>query len=221
MRKIKLITGFMLVLLQCSNISLADQAELDKALLLKPESAHGVKIYALCGTCHGKQGWGKPDGSFPVIAGQHRKVIIKQLADIRARNRANPTMFPFADPQAIGGAQSIADVAEYITTLKMNPEPGQGKGDNLKHGGALYTEHCITCHGKDGAGNADAFFPRLMGQHFPYLNRQMLAIRDGGRKNANAEMVRRLKLLKDEDLEALSDYISRLPISPDLLAAKK
>ena len=36
--------------------------------------------------------------------------MIKQLADIRAGNRDNPTMYPFALPESIGDAQALADV---------------------------------------------------------------------------------------------------------------
>ena len=36
------------------------------------------------------------DGTFPQLAGQHTTVLIKQMADIRAGERDNPTMYPFA-----------------------------------------------------------------------------------------------------------------------------
>ncbi len=79
-----------------SNLVLATTStELTDAMKLTPNIEEGKKIYELCATCHEESGWGKENGSFPVIAGQHRSVIIKQLADIRARNRENPTMYPF------------------------------------------------------------------------------------------------------------------------------
>jgi cytochrome c553 len=184
--------------------------ELDKALLLEPDVDNGKKVYALCATCHLDNGWGKPDGSFPVIAGQHREVLTKQLADIRARNRENPTMYPFSDPDTIGGAQAIADVTAYIATLAPDPNPGQGPGDRLPAGKALYEKQCAECHGKGGQGKASAFFPRLTGQHFAYLVRQLRWLRDGFRKNGNPVMVERLKSHSDEDIEAVADYISRL-----------
>jgi cytochrome c553 len=189
----------------------ADETEIEKALRLSPDIDNGKKAYELCATCHLENGWGKPDGSFPVIAGQHRKVLIKQLADIRARNRENPTMYPFTDPETIGGVQAIADVTEYISTLAPNPEPGIGEGQDLDRAEELYRENCLMCHGKDGLGNADAFFPRLQGQHHAYLVRQMLWIRDGFRKNGNALMVEKLKPMSDGDISILADYISRMP----------
>ena len=51
--------------------------------------------------------------------------------DIRAGNRDNPTMYPFSMPSSLGGAQEMADVAAYITTLPMSPANGKGPGHNL------------------------------------------------------------------------------------------
>ena len=198
------------LLLISINLS-ASESDIEKALSLKPDIENGRKAYELCATCHLDNGWGKPDGSFPVIAGQHRKVLIKQLADIRARNRENPTMYPFTDPETIGGVQAIADVTEYISTLSANPQPGVGEGENLGQAEELYKTNCLMCHGKNGMGNGDAFFPRLQGQHHAYLVRQMLWIRDGFRKNGNALMVEKLKPMSDDQISMLADYISRMP----------
>ena len=139
--------------------------EITRALEMAPDIERGKALYPLCAACHMDTGWGKTDGSFPVIAGQHRRVMIKQMADIRAGNRDNPTMYPFTDPQTIGSAQAISDVTAYISSLPPNPHPGQGDGKNLASGEKLYRQHCAACHGDKGQGNDDAFVPRLRGQH--------------------------------------------------------
>ena len=54
--------------------------EIRQAHELAPDIENGKKIYRLCANCHMNNGWGKNDGSFPVIAGQHRNVLIKQLS---------------------------------------------------------------------------------------------------------------------------------------------
>jgi cytochrome c553 len=123
----------------------------------------------------------------PQIAGQHRKVIIKQLADIRAGNRESVIMAPYASVESIGGTQAIADVAGYIDTLEMSVEMEKGAGDDLKLGAKLYRDNCARCHGETGEGNNDAFVPRIQAQHYEHLVRQFQSIRDGKRRNANAE----------------------------------
>ena len=170
----------------------------------------GKEIYPLCASCHLDNGWGKEDGSFPVIAGQHRNVLIKQLDDIRARNRENPTMFPFSDPKTIGGHQAVEDVALYISTMKPDPRPGRGDGSQLKLGKQIYQQRCQQCHGKQAEGSNEAYFPRLKGQHHAYLVRQLKWIRDGYRKNSNPGMLEQVKDLSDSDFDAVADYLSRL-----------
>lgn len=193
--------------------------EQDEALTLTPDHEHGIEVYEVCSACHQLNGWGLTDGTFPQIAGQHFNVIIKQLADIRALNRDNPTMYPFALPSEIGGSQSITDVAEYISNLPMNPENGVGEGTDLEHGEALYKENCVRCHGETGEGNNEKYYPRIQGQHYNYLVRQYQWIKEGKRRNANPDMVQQIQGFSDKDTKAVLDYVSRLKPPADMLAA--
>ncbi len=192
--------------------------EQDEALNLTPNLENGRDVYEVCSACHQINGWGLTDGTFPQIAGQHPKVAIKQLADIRALNRDNPTMYPFALPQEIGGAQSIADVAAYISQLPMNPENGVGPGTDLEHGAQLYKDNCVRCHGETGEGNDDKFYPRIQGQHYSYLKRQYEWIRSGKRRNANPDMVKQIENFTEADEIAVLDYVSRLKPPKEMLA---
>lgn len=184
--------------------------ELTKAIALSADIKHGQKIYRLCANCHMQNGWGKRDGSFPVIAGQHKNVLIKQLEDIRSKNRNNPTMYPFTEPGSIGGLQGIADVTAYIASLPVDPNPGTGSGKNSASGKRIYQQHCQQCHGDKALGNNKNFYPRLKGQHYAYLLRQLEWIGNGYRKNANPVMVDRVKTLSKAELSAVADYLSRL-----------
>jgi cytochrome c553 len=207
MHKFKLTFLGLLLAALCSS-AWAD--EYQEAMQLKPNPKNGAEIYPLCATCHMPSGWGKRDGTFPVIAGQHPNVILKQLSDIRSRKRENPTMFPFSDSKTIGGVQAMADVAAYISAMPADPHPGQGPGKDLAEGIKIYQQECALCHGPLGEGDNDKLYPRIRGQHFGYLMREIRFIKDGFRKNANPEMVRRLKTLTPEQLEAVADYVSRI-----------
>lgn len=192
--------------------------EQDEALHLTPDHENGIETYEVCSACHQLNGWGLTDGTFPQIAGQHYNVIIKQLADIRALNRDNPTMYPFALPSEIGGSQSIADVAEYIANLPMNPENGVGEGDDLEHGAQLYKDNCVRCHGETGEGNNEKFYPRIHGQHYNYLVRQYQWIKEGKRRNANPDMVQQIQTFTDRDTKAVLDFVSRLKPPAEMVA---
>ena len=198
----------------------AGGGEEDEALHLKPDVKNGKDVFEVCSACHQPEGWGLTDGTFPQLAGQHPRVIIKQLADIRALNRDNATMYPFALPSQIGGPQAIADVAAYIQGLKMNPEPGHGEGKDLELGKKLYADNCTRCHGPDGAGDNEKFYPRLQGQHYAYLIRQYEWIKAGKRRNANPDMVKQIQGFSERDTKAVLDYVSRLKPPANLTAPK-
>lgn len=201
----------MLLLLGLTSLDAASSGdEIIRALELTPSLDNGKKIYPLCASCHHDNGWGKPDGSFPVIAGQHRRVLIKQLADIRSKVRENPVMFPFSDPQTIGGAQAISDVAAYIASLPGDSAPGKGSGTQLAVGKKIFQDKCGQCHGGQAQGNDENFIPKLKGQHYAYLLRQIQWISNGYRKNSNPAMVVLVKTLSAEEMDAVADYVSQL-----------
>ncbi len=188
----------------------ASKAEYEKALDITPDTENGRRIYLTCGVCHRPEGWGTNDGSYPQIAGQLNSVIIKQLADIRARNRDTPIMYPFAVPRVLGGAQEIADVASYIAQLPMMPDNGRGPGRDLALGETLYKENCVDCHGKRGEGNKIEHIPAIWGQHYRYLVRQFEWIKIGKRRNADPKMQKQIRNFTGREVHAVMDYASRL-----------
>lgn len=184
------------------------EGEKIEALGLTGDVENGEEAYEVCSACHLPSGAGRPDGTFPQLAGQHTTVLIKQIADIREGLRDNPIMYPFAvtliDPQ------ELADVSAYIETLPIPQDNGRGPGTSLELGKKLYAENCVECHGNHGEGDTVKFYPVLAGQHYKYMLRQITDIRDGRRRNANPDMVAIVKKYSDEDLDAVVDYMSRL-----------
>jgi cytochrome c553 len=184
--------------------------EIEEALDLTADTGNGLRIYRVCAECHQPEGWGLPDGSVPQLAGQHRKVIIKQLADIRSGHRDNLEMFAVASESGLGGAQGVADVAGYIDTLEISVATGKGKGDDLELGEKLYAANCVRCHGAEGEGDNDGYIPRIQSQHYEYLVRQFKAIQHGTRGNADPEMVEQIRDFTGSEIESVLDYVSRL-----------
>lgn len=180
------------------------------ALQAKGDPLRGEIAFEVCQGCHGKDALGEIDGTYPRLAGQHASVLIKQLADVRAGIRDNPKEYPFTDEHVVT-TQELADIAAYLNALPVPDEHGIGPGTDLERGRALYERDCIECHGPAGEGDPADFYPRVAGQHYLYLLRQMHDIRDGKRRNANPEMWEVSKDYPDEDIQVVIDYMSRLP----------
>jgi cytochrome c553 len=186
----------------------SQEGEKIEALHKKGDVKNGKDAYEVCGACHLPSGAGRPDGTFPQLAGQHATVLIKQIADIRAGLRDNPTMYPFAT--TLTDPQELADVAAYIQSLCIPPNHGGYEGPDaaaqVAKGKELYENECKTCHGANGQGDREKFYPVIAGQHYKYLLRQMTDIRDGKRRNANPDMVKIIKKYNNEQLVAISAF---------------
>ncbi len=188
----------------------APDAVLAKALKCKGDAAKGEVNYEVCRGCHKADASGRPDAGYPQLAGQHVSVLIKQMFDVRAGRRDNPRMHPFIEA-AVVPAADIPDMAAYLNSLPVPTTNRKGDGLHLAQGKALYDKDCANCHGDAGEGDAEKFYPKVASQHYPYLYRESLDIRDMRRRNANPHMVKALAHYSDEDIETVSDYMSRLP----------
>lgn len=178
---------------------------------LSSRADEGREIYATCAECHLESGAGQPDGTMPQLAGQHRSVLIKQLTDIRLGIRKNHSMKPFA--KEVDGPQAMADVASYIERLPIPSNNGKGPGVDLELGEEIYRRDCARCHGEQGEGDAAAFYPKLEGQHYRYLVRQIIDFAGGRRDNAHPDMIEASVSLSAAEVSAVADYVSRLPIA--------
>ena len=139
------------------------------------------KTVETCGTCHGVNGR-SVSPTFPNLAGQTATYIEAQLKAFKDQSRADP------DAQAYmwGMASQLSDttitaLAGYFAAQPAAPGRG-GNSTLISQGKRLFEEGvparqippCASCHGAHAEGLA--FFPRLAGQHAPYLLKQLLVI---------------------------------------------
>jgi cytochrome c553 len=136
-----------------------------------------------CATCHGKNGR-SVSPTFPNLAAQTKPYLVAQLTAFRDQKRADP------DAQAYmwGMASQLSDttidsLADYFSAQPpIPPSNHPGNAALIAQGKKLFDEGipasgvpaCASCHG--GAAAGLALFPRLAGQHAPYLYKQLLVI---------------------------------------------
>jgi cytochrome c553 len=202
-------------------VSAADNAaaarkEFLEAAKLTPNADHGAQLFETCAACHGANGVGVSDGSIPAIAGQHGSVLLKQLVDFRHEQRWNERMQHFTDRHHLPTSQDLTDVAAYASRLPRFPAMADTIGDGafLREGASVYFRVCEACHGPLGQGDVLRLRPRLAGQHYEYLLRQLGETAAGYRPGMDPAHVARLRALTPEQIRGVADYLSR--VSPDL-----
>ena len=185
--------------------------EVKAVLALEPREDHGLELFAKCAECHGRDGGGDTSGAIPRIAGQHYRVMVRQILDFRRGKRWDFRMEGVATSHEIlRERQDIADVAWYVSRLDADSARGVGEGHYLQQGAKLYADKCASCHGADGEGNDSQEIPRLAGQHAGYLARQIYDAVDGRRPELTRTHRKDFEPLGYEDVLGLSDYLARI-----------
>jgi cytochrome c553 len=102
---------------------------------------------------------------------------------------------------AVAGSASPAR-SEYQAALRAKP--------NFDHGAELFTQ-CVACHGAQGQGLPDGSAPRIAGQHFHVIVKQLVDFRYGKRWDSRMEQRANAHLGAFQDIADVASYLSQLP----------
>mgnify|MGYP000379058436 CR=1 FL=1 len=164
-----------------------------------------------CVGCHGANG-NSGVATWPKLAAQHTAYTLKQLKNYKDGSRANPVMMGMV---AALTEQDMQNISAFLVKQPVSQGIAQNK-DTIELGQSIYrggiaakgVPACAACHSPNGAG-IPAQYPRLGGQWADYTNAQLLAFRDGVRKNSS-QMTAIATKLSDQEMKAVSDYIAGL-----------
>lgn len=177
-------------------------------------ASQGAKVYTECAGCHGTTGQGTPDGQVPAIAGQHASVITKQLRDYREGERWDARMESIMQEHRFNDDAQIANVAAYLAGIRMPPAGGGPGGETeiRAHGERVYAQSCAACHGPRAEGSDAQVMPRLAGQQYMYLRRQLHDVVDGRRPNIAPDHIALLAPLDVDGIDGLAEYLSEIAL---------
>ncbi|MBK6863030.1 MAG: cytochrome c4 [Ideonella sp.] len=178
----------------------------------KPDLARGQEISTqVCAACHTADG-SRGTPANPILQGQIPEYLVKQLQEFKSGKRENAIM------QGMSATLSDADmknVAAFYASKEAKPGFAKNKdtvvlGEKIYRGGIAdrMIPACAGCHTPDGGG-IPAQYPRLSGQHAEYSQAQLVAFRDGVRKNS-LQMTGVAAKMNDREIKAVSDYIAGL-----------
>ena len=162
-----------------------------------------------CLSCHGAAG-NSAAAINPKLAAQHPEYMHKQLQNFKEKSRNNPIMTPIASALS---EQEMRDVGAYLASQQLKPATARNK-ETIELGQKIYragiadkgVPACAACHGPAGSG-IPAQYPRIGGQFAEYTEAQLVAFRQGARKN-NAVMTAVAARMSDAEIKAVADYVA-------------
>lgn len=188
--------------------------EFDAAISIGGDPVRGMKLYATCVDCHGRDGMGQSDGTVPVLAGQYRIVLLRQMIDYRSHRRWDSKLEHADQLRKLSRPRDLADVATYLSSLAVLGPARTGDGRHLGVGTATYLERCSQCHGANGLGDPSRGIAVLAGQHQPYLYRQFFDVLEQRRPTLAVSHGRFMIDLIQSQTIGIADHLSRLPRAP-------
>jgi cytochrome c553 len=175
--------------------------------------AAGQAKAAICAGCHGADGNGGADPTWPKLAGQDPDYIAKQLADFKSGARKDPIMSGMAAPLS---ATDMKNLGAYFASLKAKPGAARDEllakqGQKIFRGGnaKMGVSACMSCHGPSGHGIPPRF-PKVSGQNTAYTQKQLLAFKAGNRANDGETMTRTAFRMSEQEIKAVAEYMAGL-----------
>ena len=171
-----------------------------------PDAAAAVPPKAeSCAACHGPGGRSTV-ASFPILAGQTSRYIYLQLRDFKEGRRTDPIMSPMAADLTRDEMRALGDyyAKQKLPVSSFKPDPEKARLGKAKSDETL----CTMCHLGGLVGQNE--IPRLAGQHYDYVVKQMTDFKARKRTNDAGNMTSVSNTLSDKDIENLAHYISGL-----------
>jgi cytochrome c553 len=159
----------------------------------------------VCAACHGANG-NSASGQFPNLAGQSWRYIYVELKDYKEGRRVDPIMTGMA---ASLSKQDMIDLGNFYAAQPVVPSTFKADPEKVKLGIAKANETlCSMCHLGGFSGQNE--IPRVAGQQYDYIVKQMLAFKARTRTNDAGNMTSVAQTLSETDIENLAHYITSL-----------
>jgi cytochrome c553 len=174
------------------------------AVQAEPGDAVPAKA-AVCAACHGPEGR-STDPAYPILAGQTARYMYLELRDFQEGRRSNPLM----SPMVVGMTRDeMRDLSDYFAKQKAPvqsfvADSGKARLGKLKADETL----CTMCHLGGFAGQNEV--PRVAGQHFDYIVKQLKDFKARSRTNDAGSMTSVASTLNEQDIENLANYLAGL-----------
>lgn len=172
-----------------------------------------VKLVQSCEKCHGKDG-NSTTPEVPIIAGFSYEGFLNTIDVFREDDRIAREFHKPGEPETVMNdiAKGLSDkevlnLADYFSKREFKPAQQSVNTELAQRGEVIHKRSCERCHTDNGAHPVeDAAI--LAGQWTPYLRRQFDNFLSG-KRIVPRSMLRRIKKLSEDDIEALLHFYAR------------
>ena len=156
----------------------------------------------VCAACHGPGG-GSTQAQFPILAGQTSRYTYLQLRDFQEGRRTNELMTPMVAGMT---RDEMRELGEYFAKQKPPVQPFKSDPDKARLGKLKADETlCTMCHLGGFAGQNEV--PRVAGQHYDYIVKQLSEFKARTRTNDAGTMTSVAGTLDAQDIDNLAHYL--------------
>ncbi|HEY4067309.1 MAG TPA: c-type cytochrome [Burkholderiaceae bacterium] len=157
---------------------------------------------AVCAACHGPEGK-STQPAYPILAGQSARYMYLELRDFQEGRRTNEQMTPMVAGMT---RDEMRDLADYFSKQKPAPQTYPADPAKAALGKAKADETlCTMCHLGGFAGQNEV--PKVAGQHFDYIVKQLSDFKARTRTNDAGSMTSVANTLSAQDIENLANYL--------------
>jgi len=158
----------------------------------------------MCMACHG------PDKTLnfetPILSGQTWRYLYLQMKDFKQGQRTNQYMNPLMKDMS---KKDMYNLAAYYSAQDYKAENEQGDPALIDQGRKIADDAlCTMCHLGGFKGQNEV--PRVAGQHYSYIIKQLTAFKNRERTNDAGTMTAYMSDVSAEQMQAVAAYVANL-----------
>ena len=160
----------------------------------------------VCVACHGADK--TLNAETPILAGQTWRYLYLQMKDYKQGQRTNEFMTPLMKDMS---KTDMYNLAAYFSEQTYKGENEKGDPALIEKGRTIADDAlCTMCHLGGFKGQNEV--PRVAGQNYSYVVKQLMAFKNRERTNDAGTMTAYMSDVTKEQMEAVAAYVANLQL---------
>ena len=197
MKQVPAILSFILLISGSATVQAAPAGDVEAGKKLAEQ---------MCAACHGPNKTLNNDT--PILSGQTWRYLYLQMKDYKQGQRTNQYMNPLMKDMS---KSDMYNLAAYYSEQEYKGENEKGDPALIDQGRKIADDAlCTMCHLGGFKGQNEV--PRVAGQNYSYIIKQLMAFKNRERTNDAGTMTAYMSDVSKEQMEAVASYVANLQL---------